>query len=69
MTKQDIFQICACILLLATIFGCIFLSSWYKCTQKSVSFDDHQYKLFVGCMVKHKDRWLPLDNIRGFDGK
>ena len=38
-----------------------------QCNAKAKSFEDHEYGLFSGCMVYHKDRWLPLENIRGFD--
>lgn len=37
------------------------------CNLKSESFENHKFNLFSGCMVKHKGKWLPLDNIRGFD--
>ncbi len=39
------------------------------CMEKSVSFSDSKYTILSGCMVKHKGKWLPLDNIRGFDGE
>lgn len=39
------------------------------CRSKSVSFEGHDYGLIQGCMVKHKGRWLPLENIRGFDDR
>jgi hypothetical protein len=45
---------------------------WYyfkstQCDTQSVSFEEHHYDFFGGCMVKHKGMWLPLENIRGFD--
>lgn len=45
---------------------------WYasaKCNAKSVSFEDRKWTPIQGCMVKEKGRWLPLENIRGFDGR
>ena len=37
------------------------------CEEKSISFEDHRYSVLAGCMVKHDGKWLPLENIRGFD--
>lgn len=39
----------------------------HTCTVKSVSFEQHRYDIFAGCMVQHEGRWLPLENIRGFN--
>lgn len=39
-----------------------------SCLTKGRSFDGVEYTIIGGCMVNHKGRWLPLDNIRGFDG-
>ena len=39
----------------------------HSCHEKTFSFEDTKHGLFIGCMVKHKGKWLPLDNIRGFD--
>ena len=38
-----------------------------SCSTKGKSFEDVEYHLIGGCMVKHKGKWLPLENIRGFD--
>ena len=40
-----------------------------RCDQQAVSFEDSEYGFIAGCMVKHKGRWIPIDNIRGFDDK
>jgi len=40
-----------------------------SCKEKAISFKISEYDLFSGCMVMHNDKWLPLDNIRGFDDK
>lgn len=40
-----------------------------SCQQRTVSFEDSDYGIIMGCMVKHNGRWLPLENIRGFDDK
>ena len=37
------------------------------CEEKAISFEDHRYSVLAGCMVKHDGKWLPLENIRGFD--
>lgn len=47
-------------------------SLWFDsiaCEERSVSFERHKWGIFSGCMVKHNGKWLPLDNIRGFDDK
>ena len=38
-----------------------------QCTSKSISFPEHEFSITGGCMVKHNGRWLPLENIRGFE--
>ena len=48
----------------------LYFAIWWaalSCEAKSVSFEDHNYMVISGCMVKHKGKWLPLENIRGFD--
>lgn len=56
------------IMFVVLVFGA---ASWERaaCIEKSISFEDSQWGLISGCMVKHQGRWLPLDNIRGFDGR
>ena len=44
-------------------------ASCISCSQRGESFEDSNYGVYSGCMVKHKGKWLPLDNIRGFDGR
>lgn len=46
--------------------ACAYYVDLYRCKQHAQSFEDVQYTVFVGCMVKHNNRWLPLKNIRGF---
>ena len=50
------------------IWGAHLLSE-NSCHVKGQSFDQVNYSFIGGCMVKHKGKWLPLDNIRGFDDK
>ena len=38
-----------------------------QCESKSISFPEHEFSITGGCMVKHNGRWLPLENIRGFE--
>lgn len=38
-----------------------------SCENRAISFDDNRFEVFGGCLVKHEDRWLPLENIRGFN--
>jgi len=37
-----------------------------RCEAQAISFDEHDYGLIKGCMVKYKGKWIPLKNIRGF---
>lgn len=39
----------------------------HTCYVKAESFEDVKYNFIGGCRVKHGGRWLPLENIRGFD--
>lgn len=53
------------------IWVALVLISWpfsaTSCHTKGESFEEVEYHLVGGCMVKHKGKWLPLENIRGFD--
>jgi len=62
-------EIVASILMLAVIGPCIYWYNNESCSQKAVGFEQHDYGFFKGCMVKHKGKWLPIENIRGFDDK
>jgi len=53
-------------IIIAFIIGIYFVSK-IACEEKSISFEASRYQLMSGCMVKHNGKWLPLDNIRGFD--
>lgn len=54
-------------ILLSVLIGmAVYFAKQEQCDQKSISFQEHKYGLFSGCMVKHNDMWLPLENIRGF---
>ena len=55
--------------LLVCVFLCfiVFTLDKAKCTAKAESFDAVKHSFIGGCMVKHKGRWLPLENIRGFE--
>lgn len=33
------------------------------CNDKSVSFEAVDFRLFGGCMVLHKGKWYPIENI------
>lgn len=61
--------ISAVVVLLVGAFYGIYALERTACERQAVSFEDHKYDFFAGCMVKHKGRWIPLDNIRGFDDK
>ncbi len=55
-------------LVLVVGVGAFYISK-VACIEKTVSFPESKFTMLGGCMVKHKNRWLPLDNIRGFDDK
>jgi len=59
-------------ILLLAIFFVVFSVPFYflmskSCHAKAKSFESVEYSFFAGCMVTHEGRWLPLENIRGFD--
>ena len=56
------------ILIVILLVGAYFISK-EACNQKARSFSEHEFGIFQGCMVKHNNRWIPLENIRGFDDK
>ena len=41
----------------------------YKCHTRAASFNEVEYRVVTGCMVKSQGRWLPLENIKGFVGE
>ena len=63
-------ELCVIIVAAALLFGVILAAAYAaeteKCTQQSVSFSNHKFGFFSGCMVEHNGRWLPLDSIRSF---
>lgn len=68
---SDRINVFICIMLLILIcvgvLGGAFAFKQARCHAQAVSFDEHYYAIHSGCMVKHEGRWLPLENIRGFD--
>ena len=54
------------VLLIVTIGGAAFFHS-QSCYAKGKSFEVVSWGPIQGCMVKHKDKMLPLENIRVFD--
>jgi hypothetical protein len=69
MEKEMALVLIGLVLFIILLFVPAYFSDVISCQQKSVSFESHKYGFFSGCMVKHNDRWLPLENIRGFDDK
>jgi len=67
MNKEDtrIFSV-VIFLFIVLLIGAYFFSM-ASCNAKSVSFEDVKFGAIQGCMVKHNGKWLPLENIRGFD--
>ena len=53
-------------LIMAPIAVAGYYTERYSCEVRSRSFEGHEFSLAGGCMVKHRDRWIPLENIRGF---
>lgn len=39
------------------------------CEVKGESFESVKYSFAGGCIVKHKGKWLPLDNLHILEGK
>jgi hypothetical protein len=59
----------AALLVVVLMFGGVIWMASVSCKAKAVSFDSYSFGPIQGCMVLHNDRWLPLENIRGFDGR
>lgn len=57
------------IIMMVLFSGGLYLYERVACGQRAVSFVDYKFGFFSGCMVQHNGRWLPIDNIRGFDDK
>ena len=39
--------------------------NYSKCETQAQSFV-HEYEIPGGCMVEHKGKWVPLENLRGY---
>lgn len=63
--KETVILICV---IICIIVGTLWFSK-AQCEQRSISFKDSRWGIISGCMVNHNGRWLPLENIRGFDDK
>lgn len=60
-------SIIALVLVVVLYIASLFASA--SCYTKGQSFDEVRHSVIGGCMVRHKGKWLPLENIRGFDDK
>ncbi len=67
--NEEVKILLAILILIGLMWVGVYFIKQEACNQRTVSFEDHRYGLFQGCMVKHNGKWLPLDNIRGFDDK
>ncbi|QGZ13108.1 hypothetical protein [Alteromonas phage XX1924] len=65
-TRVKIYLALICLAIIGVFAAAHFLIRSYKCDARAVSFDDSEYKLIAGCMVKRNGKWIPLENIRGF---
>lgn len=65
-TRIGIYLTIISAVILTVLFGLKLTVSSYQCSQRAVSFDDSEFKVFAGCMVKRNGKWIPLENIRGF---
>ena len=65
-TRINIYLTIIGAVILAILFGIKLAVNSYQCSQRAVSFDDSEFKVFAGCMVKRDGKWIPLENIRGF---
>ena len=69
MSKTDFYEVLIVLTVIAVIIIAGVALSSASCKTRGQSFDDVEYSVIGGCMVKHHDKWLPIDNIRGFDDK
>lgn len=67
MNREEILMMIVAVAICVAAFIGIYFVGKIACEEKSISFEASRYQLISGCMVKHNGKWLPLDNIRGFD--
>jgi len=67
-TEEKKITFCTAVALILLLFG-LYFGNVESCEQRSISFEKHVFGVFSGCMVFHNEKWLPLENIRGFDDK
>ena len=60
--------ITAAIAILVIIGSFALITEYIACDSRARSFTDSEWGPIQGCMVLHNDRWLPLENMGGFDG-
>lgn len=65
--KKDVKFYLAVVGVIVAFCAIMYFIRWFSCTQSAQAFDN-KYNIIAGCMVKHEDKWLPLENIRGFGG-
>ena len=65
MNKDEIIIGCAGVILVALLFGAVFIISYWSssvtCKQRYASFEN-KYSFWEGCMIKVKDKWIPNES-------
>lgn len=67
MSNESKFVIFAYVLIVFSIVCGSIGANTVACKNQAISFDKYEFKIFGGCMVEHKGKWIPLRNIRGID--
>lgn len=67
--KDIILALLITLLILTLMFTGVYWFKSERCEAQGVSFQDSNFSILGSCMVNHNGKWLPLDNIRGFDNK
>ena len=52
------------IIIVALLFTSVYIVRSKSCEAKARDFQDREYTILAGCMVKYSGYWVPLENWR-----
>lgn len=63
--KKDILIIVSMVITVMIILTATAFLQKKACEVRAVSFNDYEWSLLAGCMVKFQNTWMPIENVRG----